>query len=151
MSSNFEQQESQTVTPNMIAGSDTSTATGDKKTNENELLKELSFAKFIVKYPCLLCIITLIILIIISSIDAILFKFTWQGDRTYFPNPPDKYVDAYDGYTLVSDLISVTTEENNTNSITQSKEENDWLYQMFFTLSDYSVGDFDQNDSLLIY
>ena len=111
---------------------------------EEDALKELKFARFIVKCPCLLCIMILIILMLICVVDAALFEFTTDGERTYFPNPPDKYVDGLDGFLLASESITFE-DENETNSITQAEEEGYFMFQMFFTLSDYK-DDFDEDN-----
>jgi len=112
---------------------------------DEEMLTEMAFAKCIVKCPCALCCLIMAALILICVIDAALFEFTTDGTRTYFPNPPDKYVDAWDGFVMVTEMISFT-EENDTNSITQSEEVPFFMFQMFFTLDSYA-NDFDEDNA----
>eukprot|EP01084_Bolivina_argentea_P169144 293247_1 len=129
---------------------ETATASAHKKTQSREmidqaaanttdhLLQELAFARFIVRRPCILCLLTFVIMIILCAVMGSIFELTLQGSRQSFPDPPDQYVNDYDGYSLAAEFVSFSEEEEEVNSITQSEEFGYFHIIMFFELSDYA-------------
>eukprot|EP01084_Bolivina_argentea_P075528 136921_1 len=103
---------------------------------EDHLLKEFAFARFIVRYPCGLCCIILTIILILCIIFGSVFELTLTNSRTGFPDPPDKYVNDFDGYSLAAEFVQYEEEEE-TNSITQSEEISLWTYFFIFELDNY--------------
>eukprot|EP01083_Nonionella_stella_P224591 799334_1 len=109
----------------------------------DEFLKELKFAKFIVKCPCLLCILILIILMIISFIDSRFFKLSDTSTRQFYIEG-NEYVDANDAYTLAVKAIA-DSQESDIITSPQTQKISFWTYQMMFKLTDYK-NDFDINN-----
>eukprot|EP01083_Nonionella_stella_P154468 497771_1 len=104
----------------------------------DHLLKELAFARFIVRRPCILCLLTFVIMIILCGVMGSIFELTLQGSRQSFPDPPDQYVNDFDGYSLASEFVTFSEEEEEANTITQSEEFGYYHILMFFELSDYA-------------
>eukprot|EP01084_Bolivina_argentea_P180297 311480_1 len=109
-------------------------------TVEGSLLKELWFAKFIVKYPFVLFSMILVFLGAIVYIDSFFFEISGNSDRTYLVEG-NKYVDAYDAYRLSGQFIADNALSNET-ALPQTEEDDYMLYQIMFTLKDYK-DDFD--------
>eukprot|EP01084_Bolivina_argentea_P179151 309593_1 len=111
---------------------------------EEDMLKELKFARCIVRQPCLLCWGILILLFIISYIDGLVFELSDQSNRTFLVEG-NVYVDAFDAYELAAQFVADNSDVNSTDILPQTEVQDFWLYQIFFKDKDYA-GDFDINN-----
>ena len=110
---------------------------------EEALLQPICFGKFIVKCPFLLCFIIFVIMVIVVLIDAQVFELSDQTDRTFLVES-DKYVEAYDAYTLAGQFIADNAAENSS-VLPQTETDDFWLFQHMFELKNYK-NDFDINN-----
>lgn len=105
---------------------------------DDHLLKELWFAKFITKCPCLLCVIVLVTLVLLTMIAGAVApidfaEITQFSDRQYTVND-NRYTIENDAFNLAADFVAASNGSSNATT-PQTEYANTIIY--YFTDKDY--------------
>merc|ERR1719242_845816 len=104
---------------------------------EQHLLKELWFAKFIVKCPCALCWIVFAVLVVMAMIESQVHDFDvnklFGSERAYYVLD-DEHTIEYDAYQLASEFVE---DANETNEVYEVQSDDQWMLTFYFTDKDY--------------
>merc|ERR1719162_1388142 len=78
---------------------------------EEDMLIPHCFGRFIVRCPFLLCGIMLLILLLVTIIDATVFELSAQSDRLFLVET-NEYVEAFDAYNLAGQEMADNAASN---------------------------------------
>jgi len=115
---------------------------------EEGMSEPMCFGRFIVRCPFLLCAIMMLILILVTLIDATVFELSDQNDRLFLVEN-NKYVEAFDAYNLAGQQMADNAASNLT-VLPQTETDDFWIYQHMFTLKDCAGGISDDTDCWIL-
>eukprot|EP00490_Sorites_sp_Unknown_P001922 CAMPEP_0114656974 /NCGR_PEP_ID=MMETSP0191-20121206/13182_1 /TAXON_ID=126664 /ORGANISM="Sorites sp." /LENGTH=304 /DNA_ID=CAMNT_0001875329 /DNA_START=30 /DNA_END=941 /DNA_ORIENTATION=- len=98
------------------------------------LLRPLWVAKLIVKCPCILCLVLLLILLGCAYVDSLSFELSQQSNRAFFPER-NEYVEIYDAWVLA--LGQQDEAPNSTAAVPQSESIGFFTWMLMFEVDNY--------------
>eukprot|EP01083_Nonionella_stella_P069779 186219_1 len=110
-----------------------------KMKEEDDSQEPLRFAKLIVRCPCLLCVMILLLLCGITYVDSLYFVYTSDASRMYLVEG-EIWTERADALVLAQDHVAAASRDNEA-AVPQTQPEPFWSYQIMFKLRDESADD----------